>query len=333
MALNDLPWKPAIVAAAWMVCAGIACHAAEPTSAPAKLQPRYTIPASILEKPFVFAGEKVPLNSPKVKSRVEAQLNLLLMDARSVLTSWLSERGRHLWIFEEVFQKEGIPKDFSLLSPVIAGLTSRSSGRAAGAGWWVLEKPCTAAEGVEMAADAWHDDRLDIDLATRCFAVRIKAVKQELKTGSWLMAAAAYLTSVKQVQDLCNKWNTSTYWDLPFPETAEVLIPRWMAFSIIAADPEAFGLSFKGQTPLSYDHVSGLVLSKDLPVAEIAAMTGEPPREIMRLNPKIKPAQPKLPAMVDGKRVAHTLALPKGKGNVLVDKLSAGGYLAEKEKK
>lgn len=333
MVLQNAPWKSLITAvAACAICFGAACHAAGPTVGPAPQSTRYAIPAAMLATPFVFADERVPLAVPRVRSRVEAQLNLLLLDARSVLTSWLSEKGRLRWIFDEVFHKEGIPQEFSLLSPVIAGLTARSSGRAS-AGWWALEKPCTSADGVGMAVDAWHDDRMDIDLSTRCFAAQIKAVKQELGTRSWLMATAAYLTSVKQVQDACKNWNTSNYWDLPLPENADVLIPRWIALSIITHDPEAFGLSFTRKAPLTYDQVSGLVLSKDLSVAEIAAMTGEPPREIMRFNPKIKPSQPKLPAMVEGKRAVHSLALPKGKGAVLVEKLGVGGYLAEKDKK
>lgn len=329
-----LPGKTVIAAAAlWVICVGVPSFAAGPSSVAAKQWTRYGIPGPMRQKPFVFAGETIPLNSPQVRSRIEAQLNLLLLDARSVVTAWLSDRGRHLWMFEEVFQKEGIPKEFALLSPVISGLNARSPGRMPRVGWWALEQPCTAADGVHMAADTWHDDRMDIDRSTRCFAARLKAAKKELGTTSWLMATAAYLTSVKQIQDLIKNWNTSSYWDLPLPESADVLIPRWIAVNIIAANPEAFGISFKGTAPLTYDQVSGLVLSKDLSVAEIAAMTGEPPREIMRLNPKIKPSQPKLPAMVNGSRAVHSLALPKGKGNIFVDKLSAGGYLAEKGKK
>jgi hypothetical protein len=183
-----------------------------------------------------------------------------------------------------------------------------------------------------MEQDAWHDDRLDLELSTRCFASRLKDARKELGGASWLMTAAAYVTSTKTIQDLRKRWNTDQYWDLPLPENAEDLIVRWIALCIINGHREVYGLKFKDVAPFTFDQVTGLILSKDLTVAEIAHMTGAPPREILELNPRIKAAMPVLPAKAHGKSVSHTIAAPKGKGWVLVDKLKKGGYVAESPK-
>ncbi len=293
---------------------------------------RYSLPASLWNKPFHFAGELIPIQRPDVKSRILHQINFLLLDARSVLTDWLTEKSRYAWIFDELLRKEGVPNEFVLFAPVLSALTMKPPSRGPVAGWWALDKPCTVSDGIEMSEDAWHDDRLDLELSTRCFALRLKDARQQLGGSSWLMAAAAYVTSTKTIRDLEQHWNTNQYWDLPLPNNAEDLIVRWIALWIINTHRETYGLKFRDSPPFTFDQVTGLLLNKDLSIAEIARMTGVPPREILELNPKIKAATPVLPATSKGQSLTHTIAAPKGKGWVLVDKLRRQGYLAASPK-
>ncbi|MBI5572852.1 MAG: hypothetical protein HY914_23110 [Desulfomonile tiedjei] len=299
-----------------------------PAKAPQADRVRYPLPASAIDKPFRFADEPIPLQRPDVHYRILCHMNFLLMDARGVLTEWLSEKARYAWIFEELFAKEGLPKDLVLLAPVIASLNASPSPRGASAGWWALTSPCTAAEGVDMTQDSWHDDRLDLELSTRCFATRLKNIRKELGDQGWLMSVTAYVTSVKTVQDLRARWGTSVFWDLPLPDLAEDIVARWIALALIDANRQEYGLRFTPPPPLTFDQVSGLLLAKDLPVGEIAKFTGTPPREILGLNPKIKVSQPIFPARVGGKPFPHAVAAPKGKGQALVDNLTKQGYLA-----
>jgi hypothetical protein len=292
---------------------------------------KYSIPSSVLEKPFFFADELVPIQREDVLSRIAAQLNFLLLDARSVLVEWLTERRRFSWIFEEILSKEGIPKDFVLFAPVLGGLT-KSSARPAAAGWWALAKPCDSSEGVRMSDDSWHDDRLDLELSTRCFASRLKSIRKDLGDDGWLMTAAAYVTSAKTIQDLRQKWATRSYWDLPLPDTAEDLIVRWIAFGIINTHKEALGLKLKNIAPLTFDQITGLSLAKDLSVAEISRISGVSSREIMDMNPKLKPSAGMFPATEKGKGLTHVIAVPKGKGWIVVNKLKEAGYLSSRSK-
>ena len=296
---------------------------------PAPFRCRYSLPAGFLDKPFQFAGEVIPIQRPDVRYRIVCQLNFLLLDARSVLTEWLSEKSRHSWLFDEVFAQEGVPKDFTLLGPIFSALNSKTLTRAPGYGWWYLARSCAPGEGgPEMAEDSWHDDRLDLELSTRCFAARIKGIRKEIGDNGWLMSVMAYLTSVKTVQELRERWNTGVFWDLPLPEAAEELILRWIALSIIDSNRGAYDLRFKDASPLVFDQVGGLALTKDLTVAEIARITRVPPREILKLNPKIKPSAAAFPAKSGGKATTHTVAAPRGTGNALLEALRNEGYLA-----
>ncbi len=289
---------------------------------------RYTLPADLIEKGLVFAGEKIPLDRKDVRDRIRDEVNFLLLDARSVLTSWLMDINRYAWIFREIFAKQGIPKDFELFAPVISGLDPQSSNRIPGAGWWALTKKCGPEDGVPMSVDAWHDDRLDLELSTRCFAARLKEIRKDLPTKSWITAAAAYVISQKDYAERVKSWNTDTYWDLPLPDTTESLIPRWIALKIINDRRAAFDITVKEDDPLAFDQISGLVLAKDLSIADIAKMTDTQPLRILRINPKIIPSKGVFPSEANGKRITHSLAVPRGKGGVFVQKLKKGGYLA-----
>jgi membrane-bound lytic murein transglycosylase D len=293
---------------------------------------RYSLPKSVVETSYQFAGENVPIQRPDVRSRILFQVNFLLMDARSVLTDWLSEKTRYVWLLEELIAKEGVPKDFVWLAPILAGTNLKSQGRQAGAGWWALENNCDSTDGMEMADDSWHDDRLDLELATRCFATRIKQIRKNLGDVNWLMAASAYISGESTVQDSMKRWNSKAFWDIPLPETTEELVVRWIALKIISGHREHFGLKFKESAPLAFDQVSGITLSKDLQVADVGHMVGIASRQVLELNPKIKTTSGVFPSQFKGKTLIHSIAVPKGKGSILLEKLKSGGYVSEQPK-
>lgn len=288
---------------------------------------RYALPADLQRKPFYFAGELMPLKRPDVESRVLFHINYLLLDARGALTEWLADRGRYSWMFEEIFAKEGAPKEFALLSPILSGLSSRPEFKGAGAGWWFLAKPCSAVDGVQMSEDSWHDDRFDLEASTRCFAKKIKQLHKELGERSWLMTAAAYITSPKTIQSQMLKWNTDQFWDIPLPDTAEELIVRWVAFAIINGRREDYDIQFQGRPPFTYDQITGVTLKKDLSVADLAKMVEAPPREVLELNPKLKGPAALFPAADHGRPILHSISAPKDKGNKLLNALRKDGYI------
>ncbi len=157
---------------------------------------RFGLPADVIQE-YRFLGEKFPIGRPDIKARIISQINFLLYDARSVMTEWVLEKSRFNWIYREAFSKAGVPEDFIWLAPVLAGATK--SSRPQGVGVWMLEKPCSTVEGVEMREDSFMDDRLDIQLSTRCFAQRISAIHRDYSL-NWPMATVAYLSSPKAVK-------------------------------------------------------------------------------------------------------------------------------------
>lgn len=303
------------------------CPGEGPRKEPPPPRPRYDLPSELMSQGFTFAGEKVPIERKDVRARITSQVNFLLLDARSVLTAWLTEEMRYAWIYQEILVRERIPKEFILLAPILSRMT-RAGDKGHQGGIWALDKPCGAQQGLIMSADDWHDDEMDVELSAKCFAAQIKEIRKALTDGSWIMAAAAYMTSRKTVEDLKQTWGTRSYWDLPFPENPDILIPRWIALWIVHTHRGTYHLNLKPPQPLTFDHVTGVVLAKDLPVAEIARITSTPPRHILELNPKIKPGAGLFKALQNGKHTVHTIAAPRGKGDILVKGLREKGFLA-----
>lgn len=295
--------------------------------------PRYGLSPKFTRGTFTFAGEAIPLDRPDVARRVQDQVNFLLLDARSVLMNWLNDKARHGWLFEEILKKERLPFDFVLLAPIMSSLSTKAPSVVAGAGWWALEKACGAADGAAMDQNAFLDDRLDLELSTRCFVSRLKRIKADLGQEGWLMSVAAYVTSTGIVAETAENWKCGRFWDIPLPAAAESLVTRWVALAMIDGDKAFYGVQTPSPAPLSYDRVTGLILAKDLTVAQIAKLTGSSPKTILELNPRIRPGKGALPALVEGKRTPHHLSVPKGKGASLVDGLVKTGYLMEKRAK
>ncbi len=289
--------------------------------------PYFRIPESLLTTGFELGGEKIPIARPDVKARIEFQINFLLLDARSVLAEWMNEKRKYSWILEEILSKEGVPRDFSWLSPVLKGVNRASSSRFSPVGVWSLDKPCGSIDGVEMYNEAWRDDRLDIHLATKCFASRIKALKAEFGDG-WLIASVAYILSVQNVKELTQSWGSANVWDIPLPDEIEDMLSRWAAFKIIGTHRSHYGLRFPDPPPLTYDNLSAIELSKDLSVTDIARFINVPAKLILELNPKIKIGAAVFPAKNNGKILTHSIAVPSGTGKVLLRKLQEAGYVS-----
>ncbi len=293
---------------------------------------RYSLPEDVLRRPFSFAGEIVPFQRSDVRYRVGSEINFLLLDARSVLIEWLIRRDVPVQLIQQILEKEGVPPEFVFFYPVLAGLT-RNDQKVSGAGIWHISKPCDKADGLEMQEDSWHDDRMDIELATHCFASRIKSLRSQIRGGSWIMAAAAYVTSPNTVSDAQGNWDATSFWDVPLPPNIEQLICRWIAFTIIHGHERFYHINIPRQTPLVLDKVTGLELSRDVSVAELAVMLGIPSREVLKLNPKLKSSVGTFPSLSGTMRLAHNINVPKGKGALLVEKLKASGHLTAQSKR
>jgi hypothetical protein len=218
-----------------------------------------------------------------VQSRILRQINFLLLDARGVLTDWLSEKSRYAWIFDEVLRKEGVPDEFVLFAPVLSALTLKASSRSTVVGWWALEKPCVASDGVEMQEDSWHDDRMDLDLSTRCFAARLKAARKELGGASWRGGCGSALLLENHPRSATALEHGSMWGHTPENAEEDLVVGSGSPCGLSIPTGKSV-ISVQDAPPFTFDQVLVDSQHKDLSVGEINSH-GESP-EITAIKPQ-----------------------------------------------
>ena len=151
-----------------------------------KLINDYNIYAIPIPEKMDFAGEKVPLNNPDIKERMDREL--------LVNTYWQSNglllikrANKYFPIIEPLLKKYGIPDDFKYLAVAESGLQNNSSPAGA-AGFWHFLKTTGKEYGLEI--NSYVDERYNIEIATRVAAGYL--IKAKKHFGSWTLAAASY---------------------------------------------------------------------------------------------------------------------------------------------
>ncbi len=142
-------------------------------------------------------------------------------------------KGQYSWLFHEPFSKRGHSSGFRTACSYSGAISLKSAYRSAGAGWWGLDKQCSNSEGIEMAEDSWHDDRMDLELSTRCFAAKIKKTRSDVKFFELDNSGRGVRYFTSKPLTITASAGTPISIGLPLPDLAEELVARWIALGII----------------------------------------------------------------------------------------------------
>ncbi|MCA1961767.1 MAG: lytic transglycosylase domain-containing protein [Desulfomonile sp.] len=303
-----------------------------------KVSARKGLPPAVLEKGLAFCGEKVPLDRPDVRRRIVYQIEHLLGEMRDTTRIWLKRKDRYASVIEAILKKEGVPAELALLPALESGYNGAIVSPALARGWWQFLK--TTATGSmsrdpalnwTLRVENWRDERSDLVLSTHSAARYLNWMRTRIADGSspvsWLTVAAAYNAGLSEIVHRTGAYGTTSYWDMKLPLETENYVPRWIAFALIDAHREFYGVGNSGNSTISFDTLGGLHLSRDVPLSLLAALTASSVRLIRELNPGLNKSETSLRAIVDSRAVTHTIHVPKRCGDKVVNALREGGYL------
>jgi membrane-bound lytic murein transglycosylase D len=131
--------------------------------------------------------------------------------------------------------------------------------------------------------DWWVDERRDPVKSTRAAARHLVDLYEEFH--SWPLVLAAYNCGARRVKRAMQSAKTSDFWKLKLPRQTRNYVPLFMAATVIAKSPEAYGFSIEYESPLEYDQVD-ITDCTDLRVA--ARCCGSTSDEIKNLNPELR---------------------------------------------
>lgn len=182
-----------------------------------------------------FAGEKVPLEDPEVRERLEREL---IINTYKHATTFIILKRVNRWRdkIEPMLVEEGVPKDFFYLAVIESELEPYAdSGKAHG--FWQFTEGSARGQNLEM--NKYVDQRRDPLLSTKAAARHIKSNYAEMR--NWTLAAAAYNLGLPTLKRVKNYQQMDNYYDLYLTSETARYVFRILAMKLIIENPEKYG--------------------------------------------------------------------------------------------
>lgn len=198
---------------------------------------------------------------------------------------WLLRLGRYRPLVENIFAEFHLPSDLVFLSLVESGFNPYAYSRAKATGPWQFMKGTAKLYGLRV--DSYVDERRDPIKSTVAAARYLRDLYDLF--GTWPLAMAAYNAGEGKVMRALQKAQAESFSDISKTrlirrETKEY-VPRFMAATIIAKNPDRFGFSEEVGPPHAFEEVA---VNRPLHFHAIANATGIPYEELRLLNPELR---------------------------------------------
>jgi membrane-bound lytic murein transglycosylase D len=191
------------------------------------------------------------------------------------------ERGRrYVAMMRRIFRQKDLPVELVNLAFVESEMNPRATSPANAAGIWQF-MPSTARR-YGLRTGTWLDERRDPEKSTRGAAEHLRRLYARFR--SWPLALAAYNAGEATVQRAVERQRTRDFWQLHLPEETRHFVPRVMAMTLIARDPERYGFA-----PIAEEPYETELLHVDHPteIRLIADAAGSSVSHLQELNPEL----------------------------------------------
>ncbi len=198
---------------------------------------------------------------------------------------WLFRLSRYRSIVDKIFTEFHLPSDLVYLSLVESGFNPYAFSRAKATGPWQFMKGTAQAYGLRV--DNYVDERRDPVKSTVAAARYLRDLYDLF--GAWPLAMAAYNAGEGKVMRALRTAQAESFSEISQTrlirrETKEY-VPRFMAATIIARNPDRYGFSREVAEPHQFDEA---IISRTVHFHAIANATGIPYEELRLLNPELR---------------------------------------------
>ena len=195
-------------------------------------------PVSVTGDVYLF-GERVPLEDPDVRERLERELQLNTYWHSNTMMSMMLA-NRYFGQLETILKANQVHEDFKYLALIESGF--RNDVSAAGAvGFWQIIKPTAQIYNLEVNSEV--DERYNIEKSTVAACKYLTDAKS--KFGNWTIAAGSYNLGMGSMAQRITDQKTNNFYDLYLnPETSRYIF-RILATKIIFSNPKRAGFNIK----------------------------------------------------------------------------------------
>jgi membrane-bound lytic murein transglycosylase D len=286
----------------------------DPMGVPSQLKPPSEDVAQ-LDEVMEDSSDVKPYHIPMIlNDSVENHLEYFKTRGRDVFQLWLDRSARYIPVMRAIFKEKNLPEDLVYVAMIESGFNPYAVSWARAVGPWQFMPATGKLYGLKI--DWWIDERKDPIKSTMAAAEHLKDLHNLF--GSWPLALASYNAGAGKVQRAVLRTRSDDFWDLKasryIRKETKNYVPKYMAATIIAKNPEAYGFSVSNIEPFKYDEV---VLEESTDLRLIARCAGCTYQEIKELNPEIR-------RWVTPPHFSkYTLRLPAGKKEAFLENFAA----------
>ncbi|HZD39276.1 MAG TPA: transglycosylase SLT domain-containing protein [Terriglobales bacterium] len=217
--------------------------------------------------------------------RVRHFLNQFSKSGRNDLETALARSGKYMPMITEVLHAEGVPEDLAYLALIESGFQTQSASPSGAVGLWQFVAGTARRYGLRI--DSWIDERRDPLKSTRAAAAYLKDLHEYF--GRWYLAIAAYNAGQGAIEKAMQSSGAKDFWTLSakakLKEETRNFVPKFVAASLIASDPEKYGfLELVYEPAMDYEEME---IQGSLRLTSVAEMAGTDPETIRTLNPEL----------------------------------------------
>jgi membrane-bound lytic murein transglycosylase D len=284
------------------------------TAIPSQLKPP-TEDLAQLDELVDEAAEEKPYHIPMIlNDSVENHLEYFKTRGRDTFQRWLDRSARYIPVMKDIFKEKNLPEDLVYVAMIESGFNPYAVSWAKAVGPWQFMPATGKLYGLKI--DWWIDERKDPIKSTMAAAEHLKDLHNLF--GSWPLALASYNAGAGKVQRAVLRTRSDDFWDLKasryIRKETKNYVPKYMAATIIAKNPEAYGFSIASIEPLKFDEV---VVDQSTDLRLIARCANCTYEEVKELNPEIKRW------VTPPQYERYVLRIPNGRKNVFLQNYAA----------
>jgi len=216
---------------------------------------------------------------------VENHLEYFKTRGRDVFQKWLDRSARYIPVMKDIFREKNMPEDLVYVAMIESGFNPYAVSWARAVGPWQFMPATGKLYGLKI--DWWIDERKDPIKSTQAAAEHFKDLHNLF--GSWSLALASYNAGAGKVQRAVLRTRSEDFWDLKasryIRKETKNYVPKYMAATIIAKNPSAYGFTINEVEPYKFDEV---VIEESTDLRMIARCANCTYEEIKELNPAIR---------------------------------------------
>jgi len=220
-----------------------------------------------------------------VDKTVETHVRFFNTSIRDRFEQWLVRLSRYRPIVETIFAEFDLPSDLVNLSLVESGFNPYAYSRAKATGPWQFMKATGKNYGLRI--DHYVDERRDPIKSTVAAARYLRDLYDLF--GTWPLAMAAYNAGEGKVMRALRRTQGETFSDISktklIRRETKQYVPRIMAATIIARNPDRYGFTQESAPPHEFEEV---IVGRSMHFRAISNITGIPYEELRLLNPELR---------------------------------------------